>query len=43
MNTLGAKEPSIAKPIAVVVVGVMLVASAVWVGIALALIVRSGR
>ena len=44
MNTLfQAEEPQIGKRIAVVVVGVMLLGGALWVGIAMALHVVSGR
>jgi hypothetical protein len=44
MNTLfEADAPSIGRPIAVVVAGVLLVGSAVWLGIALGLIVASGH
>ena len=44
MNSLfHADEPSVGKRIAVVVVGVMLIGSALWVGIAMALRVASGH
>ena len=44
VNTLfQAEEPQIGKRIAVVVVGVMLLGGALWVGIAMALHVVSGR
>jgi hypothetical protein len=44
MNTLfQAEEPSLGKRIAVVIAGVMLLCSALWVGIAMALRVASGH